>query len=230
MKKFFCVPYAGGSSSIYMPLEKFLNQQISLCPIELASRGSRIREPLYQHFSNAVNDVYQYIVQNIVAGDEINVCGYSLGSLIGFEAVIKLEANGYHVNTFIAAANVAPSEEIILKDFSKNSEQEFIYEIKKLGGLTDELVNNKIFMKLYYPVIYNDYKLLFEYRNNRKFDKINADIYVLYGDRDLSHSNVQGWKIHTYGECYFLKFEGDHFFIRENYKKFAEVFKEIAKV
>lgn len=229
MQKFFCIPYAGGSSNIYAPLQQFLNNKVNLFPIELSARGSRIREPLYKHFTDAVDDVYKYIIDNTDQSDEINICGYSLGSLIGFETIVKLESNGFRVKSFIAAANVAPSEEVKLKDYSENSEREFMDEIKELGGVTDELINNKIFKRLYYPVIYNDYKLLFEYRRNRRFNKIRADIYVLYGNMDFSHSNIQSWKLHTHAKCYFEEFEGNHFFINNNYKKFAEVFNEISE-
>lgn len=39
--KLFCIPYAGGSASIYLRWKKYFKEQVEIYPIELAGRGKR---------------------------------------------------------------------------------------------------------------------------------------------------------------------------------------------
>ncbi|MBK3496406.1 hypothetical protein JFL43_16375 [Viridibacillus sp. YIM B01967] len=52
----FCLPYAGGSESIYFKWRKHLHSSIQLIPIELRGRGKRFDENFYGSIKEAVDD------------------------------------------------------------------------------------------------------------------------------------------------------------------------------
>ena len=59
--KLFCLPYAGGAASMYDQWSAKLSKEIDVCPINLAGRGSRITDKLYENLAAAVEDIYQMI-------------------------------------------------------------------------------------------------------------------------------------------------------------------------
>ena len=59
--KLFCFPHAGGSAFSYAKWKNHFNPYIEVVPVELAGRGYRIEENLYQSMEEAVNDVYNKI-------------------------------------------------------------------------------------------------------------------------------------------------------------------------
>ncbi|WP_411859686.1 thioesterase II family protein, partial [Bacillus velezensis] len=72
MKKIFCLPYAGGSSAIYYKWRRLMSDSLTIHPIELKGRGTRINEDFYEHLDEAVNDIYDLIK------DQIRECDYAL--------------------------------------------------------------------------------------------------------------------------------------------------------
>ena len=48
--KIFCIPYAGGSASVYRKMQLYSMPGVSIIPVELAGRGTRMKEAFYNHF------------------------------------------------------------------------------------------------------------------------------------------------------------------------------------
>ena len=77
-----------GSAFNYAKWKNYFNPYIEVVPIELAGRGYRIEESLYQGMEEAVNDAYTSIVKQIDASPYI-LFGHSMGSLIAYEVARK---------------------------------------------------------------------------------------------------------------------------------------------
>ncbi len=221
MKKIFCIPYAGGSANVFMNLQDFLGKDIQVVPIELAGRGTRIRERAYEHFKEAVADVESMII-NSLDDESIYICGYSMGSLIAFEVAVRLETQGYKVEKLIVAANEAPSEQVEFINVSDLSDEEFMEKLIELGGIPKELCEKKRFLRMMLPIFKSDFSILYEYRSHVYKNKIKADIDVFWGEEDVPHGKVKSWAEHTTGECTFYQFKGNHFFLLTEYNLFAE--------
>src|SRR6185369_7818116 len=90
--KLFCLPYAGGSSMVFHKWKKYLNSEIELRAIELAGRGRRIHESMYQDRAEAVEDVFQ-LIKDEIRQSPYALLGHSMGSLIAYEVAQKIRAN-----------------------------------------------------------------------------------------------------------------------------------------
>lgn len=77
--KLFTIPYAGGSSVVFQEWKKYFDNEIELIPIELAGRGKRFNNPLYNTLEEAVDDVLKQIQSCLVPGDDYALFGHSMG-------------------------------------------------------------------------------------------------------------------------------------------------------
>ena len=60
--------------------------------VELAGRGKRIYDPLYQSIEEAVNDVYSKISHELTKGPYA-IFGHSMGGIIAYELAYKIRDN-----------------------------------------------------------------------------------------------------------------------------------------
>ena len=88
--KLFCIPYAGGSATMYNRWSTNLSDDIELVPIELAGRGHRMEEPFYPSFDHAVQDIQQVIAQKR-NHDHFALFGHSMGALLAYESAVRMD-------------------------------------------------------------------------------------------------------------------------------------------
>lgn len=81
--RLFCLPYAGGSASVFQTWAKHLPEAIDICPIQLPGRGRRIHETPIHHFPSLIKTIVQEITPYL--NGPFAFFGHSLGGLIAFE-------------------------------------------------------------------------------------------------------------------------------------------------
>jgi surfactin synthase thioesterase subunit len=141
--------------------------------------------------------------------------GHSLGGLVSYEFVRLL--SGYDkrmpLHVFISGAtppHIKYGDETLhtLPDY------EFVREIVKLGGMSEEVINNRELMTLYTPIIRADYKIYETYvcGDNSPLD---TDMTVFAGDDDqlLMRADPAQWKRYTTKNFKLKLYKGGHFFI-----------------
>lgn len=57
----FCIPHAGGNSSIFNKWREYMPDNIIFRPIELSGRQMRLNEKLDTSFENMIDDVFSSI-------------------------------------------------------------------------------------------------------------------------------------------------------------------------
>jgi surfactin synthase thioesterase subunit len=212
--KLFCIPYAGGTSLIYSQWKRYLSAKIELCPIELAGRGSRIDEKLYETFDEAVDDVYNIIMNKIDDG-YFAFFGHSMGSWIAYELSYKLKKlnRQYPLHIFFSGRR-APHISERGTMIHLLPQEEFKHEVMKMGGTSREILNNGLF-DYFSDIMRADFKIVSEYAYRDKEELISCDISIFSGkkDRDIKINDLIGWKKHAGMGCSICKFGGGHFFI-----------------
>lgn len=223
--KLFCLPYAGGSSTIiYSKWKKKLNRHIELIPIELAGRGIRIGEPFYKDFSEAIDDIYDFISNKIESSNEYAIFGYSMGSWLAYELANKIKEfkQKKPMHIFIAAKeapNVDKKDRITMHNLPN---WRFKEEIEKLGGTPEEIVNNNELFELFSDVLRADYRIIEDYAFKNK--TLESDITVMYGDSDnIKYNEIMPWGNLTTKKCILKKFLGGHFFIHDNLDQIVNI-------
>ncbi|NLD47761.1 MAG: thioesterase, partial [Clostridiaceae bacterium] len=212
----FCIPYAGGSAtSLYKKWNNLLGSAIEVIPVELPGRGARINEPLLYNYEEVVNDIYSSISNLIDSGKPYALFGYSMGSWLSYELAHKIMENGQKapIHAFFAAKE-APHVEREGKDTHKLGNDEFINEVIKYGGMTDEFLKHEELLELFLPILRADYEVSETYRYTPGRQKLDCDITIFNGEKD--HFNIyqiSEWRNQTNRSCKIFNFNDGHFFI-----------------
>lgn len=211
-----CIPYAGGSATVYARWRKRLDESIKLIPIELRGRGARINEPFYEDLHEAVEDVYQLIHEFIQDESPYILFGHSMGCAIVYELSHRImqEGGSAPVHLFLSGRS-APQVKRENKERHKWADQTLIEDILKLGGTRKEIFENPELCSLFLPIIRADYKIIETYNYSER-QPADVAITVLTGsDDETIIGDVSDWKYCTSNSFDLATFQGGHFFIHE---------------
>lgn len=222
--KLFCLPYAGGSATIYYKYNRFLDGDIKLRPIELAGRGRRIKQPLYDNLEIAVDDIYCKIKSEI---DEMPyaILGHSLGTLITYKLILKIQSEEKKppLHTFLSAGR-APHMIGKVKAIHELPDSEFKKEIMKMGGTDIEVFNNPELSAFFIKLLKSDFKMIETYKYTPDYQKIDSDVSLFLGRDDrIDQNDILQWSKYTDKSCKTYEFNGDHFFINSQAEEVAKV-------
>ena len=216
MINLICLPYAGGTAAVYHRWKPFLDNRIRLCPIELAGRGRRLKEPFYNSFEEAVDDIYGMIGE--LTEFPYALFGHSMGGALAYELAFKIKYNNQRqpMHIFISGRrppHVNRDEKLLhLLPF-----EEFKEEILKLGGTPRELFENKELWDIFLPVLRADYKIIEGYEYKPYNFKLECGLTVLAGELDdesgLRH--MTEWQRYSESDYSLHIFDGGHFFIHD---------------
>ncbi len=217
--KLFCIPYSGGSSSVYYKWKRLLSNNITLCPLELAGRGRRMREPFYESVQDASEDISKMIMEQLSPGEPYAIFGHSMGSLLAYEVYFALKDKGVHEPCHIFfSGRKAPQDEAERSSYYLLPEKEFLDVVFRYGGNTKEILNNRELLDLFVPILRADFKIaeIYEYREHS--EKLQCESTVLNGRNDLSvaQCDLRLWSELTDYPCDYAWVNGEHFFITEN--------------
>ncbi len=224
----FCLPYAGGSASIYNHWCKYLDPRIKLTPLEMAGRGSRISEPFYQSIPEAIADL---LLRNQaeLRSDPYALFGHSMGSWLAFELAHHLKANGYPqpVQLFLSG-RYPPQFRKTERIYHTMSDSEVRNGLLRMGGTPPELLDCPEWWNLFIPVLRADYKILDTYHFEANRAPLQTSIVGFTGnDDDITNaSQMARWQELTTGDCQVYTFEGAHFFIHTQTAGIAKIINE----
>ena len=227
-KTLFCLPYAGGSASIYYEWSKYLDSSIDIRPIELSGRGERINEPFYADVSEAVNDIFDRISQSTITGPYA-LFGHSMGAMLTYELARKIMLEGLNPpeHLFFSGRGVPDIKPTKVKNYHLMSDREFKEELLELGGTPPEIFENEELRQLFIPLLRSDFSLAEANFSHREVIPFECNISIMVGKKEtLSPKRIQAWKNHTHGLCVIYLFNGGHFFIKNHGKEIASIINE----
>lgn len=230
--KLFCIPYAGASAVVYSKWKKSLAEFVELYEVELPGRGKRYSEPFSNSIEEVVEDIFKQIKDQLSDGGRYSFFGHSMGSIIVYELVYKIREllNSNPVHIFFSGRS-SPDFKEEDKVMYMLPEDEFKIEIKKFGGMTDEIFENNELAKIFLPILRADYKLIDTYEYLEKDQKLNCNLSVLYGTNDLYiKSDINQWRKFTDKQCNFIGYEGGHFFINPHMERVIKVINDTLSI
>ena len=211
--KIIAFHYGGGNKYSFRPLERLLPEGYQWTTVELPGRGNRIREELLDDVNEMVENIYGEVV-NQVQNSEYIVYGHSMGTLIGFELVRKLAANKQILPRLLFfTGRGAPSIEKE-KKISGYEKERFWQEIREIGGLPEEIFEQKDLMDFFEPILRKDFQSLEDYRYVPLAAPLAIPIFVRVGaQEDIKDENIEAWQKETVLPLNVSKLPGNHFFI-----------------
>jgi len=223
----FLLHYAGGNFYSYNFIKPYLNGQFNFIPIELPGRGKRMREKLLFDKDLAVADVLSQILKNMNSNPFL-IFGHSMGAYLGFQVVEELEKRNLSPLCFIASGNPGPN---IKNDKQRYDlpKDEFISELKILGGTENEILKDDELFEFFEPVIRADFEVVEKEIGNVIDSKISTPIFACMGDKEKFCDQIQNWRQHTTGSFRSKLFEGNHFFIHNHAQEIAKLIRQCAE-
>lgn len=228
--KLFCVPYAGGSSYMYYPWQKKINKNIELVACEYPGRGKKCDIDLLDSIEHIVEDLYPYIKKECMDND-FAFFGHSMGSIVCYELIRKLNADGLTpMHAFFSGCS-APNRVREKEPIHLLEGDDFVEALRKLGGTPKEIYENKDLMEYYFPILKSDFRAVETYSLKHQDIELDCNITILNGDEDdLKEVEILEWSKFTHCECRYENFKGDHFFIQQYESDILELIEEKLQV
>ncbi|UNY98301.1 alpha/beta fold hydrolase [Zhouia spongiae] len=216
--------YAGGNVYSFNFIMPYLEKKFNIIPIELPGRGKRIKEKLLFDKNLAVRDVLNQILDNI-GSNQFIIYGHSMGASLGFSVISELEKRKFYPLCFVASGNPGPNIKNDIQRYDLPKEK-FISELKLLGGIENEIIENKQLFDFFEPILRADFEIVEKESDLNGEIKISTPIYALMGDKEKFCCSIQNWKNYTTSNFKYKLLSGNHFFIYDHPKEIAEFIKE----
>jgi surfactin synthase thioesterase subunit len=213
--RIFCFPFAGGSSTTYMPWLKHFSDEIELVFVQPPGRGSRMGETPHDNMSDLIEELM--LQSSYITSTRYILFGHSLGSRVAYELTCQLKSARLPLpEHFIASGSRAPHLPCDKNQIYDLPQDEFIKELEKLNGTPTEILKNLELMNLLTPLLRADFKIADNYRANRNL--MPFPISILHGKNDfgIELKQAAAWDELSEQKSELIQLSGDHFFINQN--------------
>ena len=219
--KLLCIPYAGGSASMFLKWKSYLDPSIELCPLDMPGHGARINEDVCDSVHNTAVSIYEHYKECFI-GDYC-LLGHSLGSIVSFELYHLLKKMGKPLPqiVFFSGMSVPDAKRYVEVDTSENM-TDFMNKLYKKGRIPEEVLNPD-FIDFFEGIIRADYNIVQRYQYESKPTKIMSKAYIFSGHEDSSvNEEIYRWNEFINDEPTYIFFDGGHLFINTQYEKMID--------
>jgi surfactin synthase thioesterase subunit len=227
--RLFCLPYAGGDSSIFKGWSEVLPDYIELVAIQLPGRSVRIKESSLESMQAMVDGIYHAILP--LLDRPYLILGHSLGARVAFELIHRLNQSQFILpRHFIASGSRAPHIEWAYKKLHTLPDGEFVDELRQLNGTPTEVLDNRELMQFLMPMLRADFAISDNHVTNQT-THLDCSASVFHGELDtlVKINDAKEWQHHFSKPINFETFSGDHFFINKNCQDYMRSLKKIIR-
>jgi surfactin synthase thioesterase subunit len=209
-----CLPHAGGSAPYFLPVAAALSPGVDVVAVQYPGRQDRRSErPLAD-----MDQLAGQVAAVLLAQPELptTVFGHSLGAIVGFEVVRRLEAAGQRPVHLFASGRRGPAtyrdDAVHLRD-----DAGILAEVRRLNGTASSVLSDDELMRAVLPALRADYTIAETYRCSPG-DTVDCPVTALTGDSDpkTSLEEADSWAQHTAGRFDLRVFSGGHFFLSQH--------------
>jgi len=214
----FCFPHAGGGVSAFSGWAEHL----PVCPVRLPGRETRSGEPPFDRMPDLIQALAGAI-QPLLARP-FAFFGHSMGAAVAFELARELRRRGQPGPAcLLVSAARAPQYRLGHVPGPDPSEAELVEELRRLGGVPPEVLENQDLMRLLMPALRADTAL---YRNYVYLPEppLGCPIRAYRGaeDSNVTLEHLEAWRAQTTGGFSIRQFPGGHFYYRQHLPAFLE--------
>jgi surfactin synthase thioesterase subunit len=205
----FLFHFAGGSCYSFKPLLPYLDC-FEVISLELPGRGKRMQEPLIKDFDAAVNDLFRQVREKITTTDII-IYGHSMGAYLAAAVTAMLEEQRIYPSLLCVSGTPGPGIAPNKRRYQMKTD-EFIAELRRLGGVSEEFLTNMDLFSFYEPILRSDFEVS-EGGNGENLTPVMAPLCAVMGDKEEYVKHITNWSRFTKSFFSHQSLEGDHFFI-----------------
>jgi medium-chain acyl-[acyl-carrier-protein] hydrolase len=210
--RLLCLPHAGGGASAFRTWGRAVAEWIEVAAVQLPGREARIREPLRRDLGGLADE----LADGLAAAMEgrYALYGHSMGALLAFELVRRLERAGapLPVRLFVAGCAAphrhASTSRLHLMDFD-----EVIAELRRDGATPAPVLDDRGLMARLVPILQADVAMCVAHGRSDP-DPVEVPISAFGGARDTlaPPASVDGWRELTALGFRARLLAGGHFF------------------
>ncbi|WP_412538155.1 lantibiotic dehydratase [Longispora sp. K20-0274] len=205
----FCLPYAGGGASVFLPWRAAFGASVDVQPVQLPGRENRIAEPA--HFTP--EEVAAAIADR--ADRPYAIYGHSMGARLGFEVIRHLRRTGARLPVrFYVGGSLPPDLEEAIVRIADLPDDGFVRGLEELGGTPPGALDVPELRELLLPLLRADFAWIDGYRFTDE-PPLPVPIVGFAGDADRSTPPdlMAGWERHTSAGFAPHTVPGGHFFL-----------------
>ena len=218
----FLLHFAGGNRySFQFMLPRLADFQV--IPLELPGRGNRTREALLRDFDMAALDIFKQIKKHLGAVRYL-IYGHSMGAYLGLRVANLLSESGFPPSALIVSGNPGPGMEDDKKRYLLGRKA-FVEELRKLGGVPEELLENDELLEFFEPILRADFEVA-EKNDISGEAPLNVPLYAMMGSEEEKTEAIGNWGRYTHSEFRSEILDGDHFFIHRHPARIADIIKK----
>ncbi|OGB61353.1 MAG: hypothetical protein A3G29_08215 [Burkholderiales bacterium RIFCSPLOWO2_12_FULL_64_99] len=211
-----CFPYAGAGASVYASWRRHALAGLSIQPVELPGRGSRMGEPFAASLDALVRQLAVEMASDLPC--PYALFGHSLGGLIAYELTHALVELGLPAPAALFVSGTsAPGWRDEQRYRAMLSLAQLKDELRRLNGMPEDLLDNAELMDLVLPVLAADFRLCASWVE-RERSPLACPVHVFGGEHDpcTTLPALAAWRQQTTGAFGLEMFEGDHFYLRRH--------------
>ena len=224
----FFLSHAGGSAKSYASFKRFLPKELTVVPMELSGRFTRMSEPLLNTIPDCVADLTEK--HSELLRGEYALFGHSMGTVLAAELVKQAKEKGLAMpcHVFLSGKN-PPDEDVRCFEHIEDASDDEIISFFTDNSLSSAApVPDQALVKMLNRILCTDVRMAERYRATPEDVKFPCDITVLYGTEDplMQRADMHSWKRFTDGKCSVYPFSGDHFYYQQHKEEVCSVIKE----
>ena len=209
-----CLPHAGGGAGSFREWVSGLAPEFEVLPVQLPGRETRFFERPFttmQTLQAALLEALRPYLDKPFA-----VLGHSLGALIAFEWVRRLQAHGFSPVHLFVSGYGAPHLPGKLAPINHLADEQFVAVLRDLNTMPTAVLENKELLALLLPLLRADFAIYEQYQFQAG-DPLDCPITVLGGKTDalVPPEMLTPWLKHSAQPGEVHLFEGGHFYLYE---------------
>ena len=213
--RLFCFPYAGGGLTAFRAWPDHLPPNVEMQVLEMPGREANLRVPSFVRVEPLVR----------ASGDAIRdhmdrpfaFFGHSMGALVSFELARLLRREGAKQPSALLVSGRRPPQLSIERTTYNLPEDEFIEELRIMGGTPEEVLGHPELLQLLLPTLRSDFELCQTYSYTEE-PPFTFPITAFGGlnDQFVPREDMDKWREQTTGPFQLRMFPGDHFFLHRS--------------
>lgn len=211
--RLFCFPFAGSSASVFRPWINALPGEVEVLAIQLPGRENRLREPCLREMESIVQALDEEI--GGLLEPPFVFFGHSLGSLIAYQLLQRLERSGRSTaELLVASAGPAPHTCSAPDKPRRLTQDQILADLQRISGAHSEVLDDPEVRALLLPMLQADFEIYANYRYQEALP-LRCPILALRGAADtyITHGSQAEWKKHTNHQFSFHTLPGQHLFM-----------------
>jgi medium-chain acyl-[acyl-carrier-protein] hydrolase len=213
--RLFCFPHAGGGASMFRPWLGALPPEIEVCPMQLPGRENRLRELLYQQFSQLVEAMAEALRPYFTL--PFAFFGHSMGALLSFGLArhLRRQNEALPVHLFLSAYR-APQIPNLESPLHLLPEAAFVKKLLSFNGTNPEVLANEELRKFLLPIMRADFAVCETFHYTPE-EPLACPITVFGGlqDNRVQQEALLAWREQTSSAFAQRMLPGGHFYFQQ---------------